>query len=217
MGSEMSVCPTPDEVLLESAKAGDSGSLAMLFERHRGRLERIARLRLDRRLQRRVDAADVVRETYLAARKNFAAQFVPSNMSFFVWLRTELGEKLTDAHRLHLGSELRDTGTEISLHQGASPQVTSVSLAEQLLGRLTNPSHAAMRVELKMRVQEAINSLDPQDRDMLALRHFEELSNSEAAEVLGIRASAACTRYVRALKRLKDVIGELPDQRLGKK
>jgi len=86
--------------------------------------------------------------------------------------------------------------------------VTSVSLAEQLLGRLTTPSHAAIRVELKIRVQDAVNSLDPQDREMLVLRHFEELSNAEAAEVLGIKSSAACNRYVRALARLKNVLGE---------
>jgi RNA polymerase sigma-70 factor (ECF subfamily) len=88
------------------------------------------------------------------------------------------------------------------------PQVTSVSLAEHLLGRLTTPSHAAIRVEMKIRVQEAVNSLDPQDREMLVLRHFEELSNSESAEVLGIKSSTACNRYVRALRRLKDVLGE---------
>ena len=105
---------------------------------------------------------------------------------------------------------MRDAGQEVSLHRGALPQVTSLSLAEQLLGKLTPASQAAMRVELKLRVQEALNSMDPHDREVLILRHFEELSNAEAAQVLGIKPSAAVNRYVRALKRLKDVFESMP-------
>jgi RNA polymerase sigma-70 factor (ECF subfamily) len=124
---------------------------------------------------------------------------------FFLWLRLEVGQKLVDAHRFHLGTQMRDAGQEVSLHHGALPQVTSLSLAEHLLGKLTSASHAAMRVELKLRVQEALNDMDAQDREVLVLRHFEELSNAEAAAVLGIKPSAAVNRYVRALRRLKDV------------
>jgi RNA polymerase sigma-70 factor (ECF subfamily) len=105
---------------------------------------------------------------------------------------------------------MRDPGQEVSLHYGALPQVTSLSLAEQLLGKLTSASNAAMRAELKIRVQVALNSMDPQDREVLILRHFEDLSNSEAAEVLGIKPSAACNRYVRALKKLRNVLESMP-------
>jgi RNA polymerase sigma-70 factor (ECF subfamily) len=105
---------------------------------------------------------------------------------------------------------MRDAGQEVSLHRGALPQVTSLSLAEHLLGKLTSASQAAMRVELKLRVQEALNSMDPQDREVLVLRHFEELSNTEAAHVLGIKPTAAVNRYVRALKRLRDVFQGMP-------
>jgi RNA polymerase sigma-70 factor (ECF subfamily) len=121
-----------------------------------------------------------------------------------------VGQKLVDTHRFHLGTQMRDAGQEVSLHQGALPQVTSLSLAEQLLGKLTTASQAAIRVELKMRVQEALNSMAPEDREVLVLRHFEELSNSETAQVLGIKPSAACNRYVRALQRLKDVFEGMP-------
>src|SRR6266566_4977896 len=205
MDSTMSADTRTDEELLDAARNGDEGALALLVERHRDRLERMVR-----RLQGRVDPADVVQEAYLAVRGKFPHYSADPRLPFFLWLRLEVGQKLVDVHRFHLGTKMRDAGQEVSLHQGALPQVSSVSLAEQLLGKLTTASHAAMRAELKIRVQEALNSMDPQDREVLILRHFEELSNAETAQVLGIKASAACNRYVRALRRLKDVFQGMP-------
>ena len=201
--------PTNDE-LLDAARAGDEAALAALVERHRDRLERMVRLRMDRRLQGRVDPADVIQDAYLAARGKFPQYCAEPCLPFFLWLRLEVGQKLVDLHRFHLGTQMRDAGQEVSLHRGALPPVTSLSLAEHLLGKLTSASRAAMRVELKLRVQEALNSMDPNDREVLILRHFEELSNAEAAQVLGIKPSAAINRYVRALKRLKDVFEGMP-------
>src|SRR5262249_45785354 len=206
----MSADTRTNDDLLEAARNGDEAALAVLFERHRERLERMVRLRLDRRLQGRVDPTDVVQEAYLAVRGKFAQYQSDARLSFFLWLRLEVGQKLVDLHRFHLGTKMRDAGQEVSLHQGALPQVTSVSLAEHLLGKLTTASRAAMRAELKIRVQEALNSMDPQDREVLVLRHFEELSNAETAQVLGIKPSTACNRYVRALKRLKSVFQGMP-------
>ena len=105
---------------------------------------------------------------------------------------------------------MRDAGQEISLYRGALPQVSSASLANQLLGRLTSASRAAMRAETQLRVQEVLNGMDPMDREVLILRHFEMLSNDETAAVLGIKKSAASNRYIRALKRLKDSLAALP-------
>ncbi len=201
--------PTNDD-LLEAARGGDEAALAALVDRHRGRLERMVALRMDRRLQGRVDPADVVQDTYLRVRGKLPQYSADPRLPFFLWLRLEVGQKLVDLHRFHLGTQMRDAGQEVSLHRGALPQVTSQSLAEHLLGKLTTASHAAMRVELKLRVQEALNGMDPNDREVLILRHFEELSNAEAAEVLGIKPSAAVNRYVRALKRLKDVFQGMP-------
>jgi RNA polymerase sigma-70 factor (ECF subfamily) len=199
-----------DEELLDAARNDDQGALAVLVERHRDRLERMVRLRMDRRLQGRVDPADVVQEAYLAIRGKFSQYSADPRLSFFLWLRLKVGQKLIDVHRFHLGTQMRDAGQEVSLHRGALPQVSSLSLAEHLLGKLTTASQAAMRVELKLRVQEALNSMASQDREVLILRHFEELSNAEAAQVLGIKPSAAVNRYVRALKRLKDVFQGMP-------
>jgi RNA polymerase sigma-70 factor (ECF subfamily) len=199
-----------DDDLLEAARDGDENALAVLVERHRERLERMVRLRMDRRLQGRVDPADVVQEAYLAVRGKFMQYQKEARLPFFLWLRLEVGQKLVDVHRFHVGSKMRDAGQEVSLHRGALPQVSSVSLAEHLLGKLTTPSHAAIRVELQLRVQEALNSMDPGDREVLILRHFEELSNAETAQVLGIKPTAAVNRYVRALKRLKKVFQGMP-------
>jgi len=210
MGFTMSADTRTDEELLDAARNGDEDALAVLVERHRDRLERMVRLRMDRRLQGRVDPADVVQETYLAVRGKFPQYSADPRLPFFLWLRLEVGQKLVDLHRFHLGTKMRDAGQEVSLHRGALPQVTSLSLAEHLLGKLTTASQAAMRVELKLRVQEALNSMDPHDREVLILRHFEELSNAEAAQVLGIKPSAAVNRYVRALKRLRDVFRGMP-------
>jgi RNA polymerase sigma-70 factor, ECF subfamily len=199
-----------NEELLDSACNGDEGALAVLVERHRERLERMVRLRMDRRLQGRVDPTDVVQETYLAVRGKFPQYRENPTLHFFLWLRLEVGQKLVDLHRFHLGAQMRDAGQEVSLHRGALPEASSVSLAEQLMGKLSTASNVAMRVELKLRVQEALNSMDPNDREVLILRHFEELSNSETAQVLGIKPSAAINRYVRALKRLKAVFEGMP-------
>jgi RNA polymerase sigma-70 factor (ECF subfamily) len=206
----MSVDIRSDLDLLDAARSGDERALAVLVERHRDRLERMVGLRIDRRLQGRVDPADVVQEAYLAVCGKFLQYSADPHLPFFLWLRLEVGQKLVDVHRRHLGTRMRDAGQEVSLHRGVLPQVTSLSLAEHLLGKLTTPSHAAMRAELKVRVQEALNSMDPNDREMLILRHFEDLSNAEAAQVLGIKPTAAVNRYVRALKRLKDVFQAMP-------
>src|SRR5215813_10917071 len=199
-----------NEELLDAACQGDDCALAVLVERHRDRLERMVRLRLDRRLQGRVDPVDVVQDAYLAVRGKFPQYSADPRLPFFLWLRLEVGQKLVDVHRFHLNTQMRDAGQEVSLHRGALPQVTSLSLAEHLLGKLTTASQAAMRAELKMRVQEALNSMDPHDRKVLILRHFEDLSNAETAQVLGIKPSAAVNRYVRALDRLKDVFQGMP-------
>jgi RNA polymerase sigma-70 factor, ECF subfamily len=200
-----------NQVLIQKALAGDESALAALFERYRERLRRMIRLRLDRRLSGRVDSSDVLQEAYLDVRRRiseFASN--PAAMPFHLWLRLITGQRLTDVHRFHLGAQMRDAGQEVSLHRGPFPQADSVSLAAQLLGRLTSASKAAIRAEHKLIVQEALNGMDPIDREVLALRHFEHLSNDETAQVLGLSKSAASNRYIRALKRLKEILSSIP-------
>src|SRR3954452_13448240 len=198
------------EDLLGRAREGDPRALADLFDRYRGRLRHMVRLRLDRRLAGRLDADDVLQEAYLEADRRFAEYLRDPAIPAFLWLRLVAGQKLTDLHRHHLGAKMRDAGMEVALHRGALPQASSVSLAELLLGRLTSPTRAAQRAEMQLRLQEALNRMDPIDREVLVLRHFEELSNAETAQALGLEKTAASNRYVRALKRLKEVLGGTP-------
>jgi RNA polymerase sigma-70 factor, ECF subfamily len=118
--------------------------------------------------------------------------------------------KLRELHRHHLGTQMRDAGREVSLYHGAMPETSSAALAAQLLGQATRPSEAAIRAEVKIRLQEALNSMDPLDREVLALRHFEQLTPAETAQVLGVKEKAAGMRYVRALRRLKEILASLP-------
>eukprot|EP00913_Durusdinium_trenchii_P008806 g8272.t1 len=128
------------------------------------------RLRLDRRLHRRVDTADILQETFLTVQKKFPDWFAEQSVPFFLWLRLEAGQKLIDVHRFHLGAKMRDARQEVTLY-GSMPSVDSITLAERLLGRLTSASQAAMRAELKLRVQDALNNMEPHDREILVLQH----------------------------------------------
>jgi|SRR5579864_4742626 len=198
-------------LLLRRALAGDERALAALFDGYRDRLRRMIRLRLDRRLSGRVDSSDVLQEAYLDVRKRIAEYARdPSSMPFHLWLRLIAGQRLTDVHRYHLGAQMRDAGQEVSLHRGPFPQANSVSLAALLLGKMTSASKAAIRAEHKLIVQEALNAMDPIDREVLALRHFEHLTNDETAQVLGLTKSAASNRYIRALRRLKEILSSIP-------
>ena len=191
---------------IEQLRGGDRQALAALFDQYRDRLRRMVELRLDPRLRARLDASDVVQEAFLDVARDLDAYLADPKLPPLLWLRLHVGRRLTTLHRQHLGTRMRDAGQEISLYQGALPEASSAALASMLLGRHTSPTQAAQRAERMLRVQEALNSLDPIDREVLALRHFEQLGRAEAALVLGITQEAGAKRYFRALKRLKDVL-----------
>jgi RNA polymerase sigma-70 factor (ECF subfamily) len=193
-----------DGDLIRRIEARDTGALVELFERHRDRLRRMVRLRLDRRLQGRIDPSDVLQEAHLDVARRSREYFERPTMPPFLWLRYLAGQRLLALHRRHLGARGRDAAQEVSLHPGAMPHATSFSLAEMLLGHLTSPTKAARRAELQLRLQGVLNGMDAIDREILTLRHFEELSNSEAAQVLGLSKTAASNRYIRALQHLKE-------------
>jgi RNA polymerase sigma-70 factor (ECF subfamily) len=196
--------------LVRRAAAGDQPALAELFGRYRKRLRQMVRLRLDRRLQGRIDPSDILQEAYLDVAEQLPHYLKKPEMSFFLWLRLVTGQRLMRAHRQHLGAAMRAAGREVSLYRGALPQASSVSLAAQLLGRATTASQAAVRAEVQVQLQAALNGMDPLDREIIALRHFEELSNAEAAQALDLDPSAASKRYVRALKRLQSILQGIP-------
>src|SRR6516165_5101746 len=178
-----------DSAVLEQvrrAAAGDEEALRTLFGAHRDRLKRMVHLRLSRRLAGRVDDEDVLQEAFLEIARKLADYAQEPKLPLFLWMRQMTALKLAEVHRRHLGTQLRDADREVTLHRGGLPLADSVSLAAQLLGTLTTPSQAAIKAETRLLVQEALNSMDPIDREVLALKHFEQLSTSEMAAVLGM-------------------------------
>jgi RNA polymerase sigma-70 factor (ECF subfamily) len=159
--------------LLQRVAQGDREELGTLLEHQRQRLWRMVALRLDRRLQGRVDASDVIQEAFLEASFRLHEYLCEPSMPFFLWLRFLTGQKVMEFHRVHLGAQMCDVGREVSLYRGALPETSSAAMAAQLLGHDTRPSEAAMRAEMKVLLQEALNSMDQLDREVLALRHFE--------------------------------------------
>jgi len=201
---------SPEATTQSPVGSGEKQELTDLFERHRSRLRLMVHLRLDRRVQARVDSSDVLQEAFLEAAERYERYRTNPTMPPFLWLRFLVGQRLIQMHRQHLGVKARSAGREVSLFHGALPQANSESLAAQLLGKLSSPSQAAMRSELQVRLQEALNSMDEIDREVLVLRHFEQLTNVETAQVLGIHQGAASKRYVTALRRLKGILGTIP-------
>jgi RNA polymerase sigma-70 factor (ECF subfamily) len=199
-----------DSDFLRRAAGGDQESWSALLARHSQRLRRLVAFRMDQRLQGRIDPSDVIQEASLEAWQHLQDYLRDPKLPFFLWLRGIASNKLRELHRHHLGTQMRDAGREVSIYRGTLPEATSAALAAQLLGHLTQPSVAAMRAEIKVHLQEALNQMEPLDREVLALRHFEFLSPRETAEVLGIKEKAAAMRYVRALRRLKEILTALP-------
>jgi RNA polymerase sigma-70 factor, ECF subfamily len=191
-------------------REGDAQALAELFARERDRLWRMVSFRLAEPLRARLGPDDVLQEAFLDARQRLEHYKDCPGHSPFVWLRMIVNQTLVDLHRRHLGAQRRDAGREVSLWSSPFAQTTSASVAIQLVGVFTSPSQAAVRAEAVSLVEQAIEQMDPIDREILVLRHFEELTNTEVAETLGIEQKAASIRYVRALRRLKEILAQVP-------
>ena len=198
--------------LLHRASLGEAGAVDDLFSRYRDQLKQMVQLRLDRRLQGRVDPSDVLQDAFVDAVRNLQDYLAAPRVSLLLWLRYLVGMRLKALHRHHLGVKHRDAKLEVSIYQGPLPAADSAALAERLLGNFTSPSEAVIRTERMLRLQEALNGMDPLDREILTLRHFENLSRAESAQELGIEEGAAGKRYLRALQRLRKL---LDDQNLS--
>jgi RNA polymerase sigma-70 factor, ECF subfamily len=193
---------------------GDKQALAELFEEYHPRLRRIVNFRLDRRIFGRIDADDVLQEAYLNAEQRLKSLLKDRPATIFIWFRQVVSQTLIDVHRRHLGAQKRTAKRDVSIHGGWSSASTSASLAIHLAGNMTPPSQAALRAEVSAQIDAALAGMNDLDREMLALRHFEELSNLEAAQVLNMTPQAASMRYVRAIRRLRQAIGPLHELRI---
>lgn len=196
--------------LIERVVSGDEDALAELFLQHRDRLWRMVNFRMDPRLHGRVDADDVLQEAWLSVVQRIDHFLSDASRSIFVWFRLITSQTMVDIHRRHLGTQKRNAAMEFSINKGWSSESTSFSLSFHLLGHLTSPTQAALREELSQQLKAALSSMQEIDREVLALRHFEQLSNRETAQILGISDQAASDRYMRALGRLKGVLTALP-------
>jgi RNA polymerase sigma-70 factor (ECF subfamily) len=180
--------------------------LAELFMRHRDQLRRMVSIRIDARLQSRLDPSDILQEAFLIASRRMDEYLATRPMPIFAWLRRMVAQKLTDLQREHFGVQGRDPRREVPIEGGVMPEASSAVFAASLVARGISSSQACERSELEAKIRQALDEMETLDREVLILRHFEGLSNVESARVLGVKEAAASQRYFRALRRLKDVL-----------
>jgi RNA polymerase sigma-70 factor (ECF subfamily) len=205
----MDNAPDESEALLSASQAGDESAWRRLQEMYSRRVRRMVELRMDPRLRARVDPSDVIQESFLDAWRRLDEYVRERPMPFFLWLRFLTGQRLISLHRHHFGAQKRDPGREHGRHY-SGPGMSSVSLARRLFSDGTSPSQAAVRAEEVEQLRIALDVLDEEARELLGLRHFEHLSNAEAALVLNINESTASTRYLRAIRKLKGLLENVP-------
>lgn len=191
--------------LVEKAEAGSAQSLGMAFEVYRDQLRRAIRLRVNSRLKAREDESDILQEAFLAAAKDLSRYAKEKPVSVYVWFRGHVQQRLLAAHRKHLDCQKRDARREVGIYRNnLGPGVDSLSIAGQLVGSLTSPSQSVSKAERREILRQILDDMDPLDREIVALRHFESLKSIEIASLLDIKESTASTRYLRALKKIRD-------------
>ncbi len=206
--------PTSDDTqeLLQSVRDGQGGAVDALLDRHREAVRRMIDMRMDRRLQQRVDASDIVQDVLIEANRRLSDYLANPIMPFHLWIRQMAKDRLIDAHRRHRVAARRSLDREQPLASVVHDEESALDLAGQLADGQLTPAAAATWQELQRRFEEACAQLDPQDQEIVVMRHFERLSNGEVAEALGLSAQAASMRHLRAMRRLRKVFaGESVD------
>jgi RNA polymerase sigma-70 factor, ECF subfamily len=198
--------------LIKRARDHDPTAIGELLNKYRDRLHRFVDIRMDDRLRGRIDPSDVIQEACMAATRQMPDYFEQNEMPFYIWLRLVAAQKLNGLHRHHLHVKARNARRDVRFFN-ALPNASSALLAAQLLGRTTGPSQTAIRAEQQRRLKEVLDGMEPAEREIIVLRHFEQLSNSEAARLMGWNESTTSTRHLRALKRLKSIVASMPEFR----
>lgn len=210
-----SIWPRSDDTqkLLKGVREGDAEARDRLFDRHREAVRRMIDLRMDRVLERRVDASDIVQDVLVEANRRLTDYLADPVMPFHLWLRQMAKDRLIDAHRRHRGAARRSIDREQPLSCVTRDDEESVlDLAAQLADGELTPAAAATWRELQRRFAEAVGELDELDQEIILMRHFERLSNAEAAEALGLSIQAASMRHLRAMRRLRERLSDLEPQ-----
>jgi RNA polymerase sigma-70 factor, ECF subfamily len=209
-----SIWPEPDPTanLLVNAKRGDEMAIEQLLTRHREALKRMIDMRLDKRVAQRVDVSDIVQEVLVEASRRLQIYLENPAMPFHLWIRQIAKDRIIDAHRRHRVSAKRSVDRERRLEVQGTLDASTIELAGQLLDPELTPAAKATQREMALQVQACIEQLEDRDRDILLMRHYEQLTNQEVAVTLGLTEPAASMRYLRALKRLRSIIaGETSD------
>ena len=209
-----SIWPTNDQTqaLLDAARQGDSDAVNKLLHRHRGSLRRFVEMRLDRKVQRRVDVSDVVQDVLFEANQRLQKYLGDPVMAFHLWLRQIAHDRMIDTYRRHRVSAKRNMDREQVVFVSGNEEQSSMDLAAQLYDAAMTPAEIATGRELAQQVESVIAKLDDPDREIILMRHYEHLTNAEIAEVLQLNPPAASMRYLRAVRRLREL---LEDEKIG--
>jgi RNA polymerase sigma-70 factor, ECF subfamily len=197
---------TDTQILLDQAKQGDETAVNQLLARHREAIRRLIDLRLDPAIVQRVDASDVVQDVLLEASRRLQDYLKNPAMPFHLWLRHIAKDHVIDAHRRHHGAQKRGVNREQPLARPGWMERSSLELAGQLVDPERTPASAAIQEELQRRLHGALAQLEEDDREILLMRHFEQLPNQDVATSLGLTEAAASMRYLRAIRRLRDLL-----------
>jgi RNA polymerase sigma-70 factor (ECF subfamily) len=197
---------TNTQELLAQAKKGDANAVDQLLAKHREAVRRMIDLRLDPAIVQRLDASDVVQEVLIEANRRLQDYLKAPTMPFHLWLRHIAKDHIIDAHRRHHQAQKRGVNREQPMQRPAWSDRSSLDLAGQLLDQDLTPASAAIQEEMQLRLREAIAQLDDDDREIILMRHYEMLANQEVAESLGLTEAAASMRYLRAVRKLRDLL-----------
>jgi RNA polymerase sigma-70 factor (ECF subfamily) len=198
--------PDSDQ-LLQRVVAGDPAARELLLDQHRQRLRRMIALRLDRRLWARVDPSDVLQEALAEADQKLADYARRRPLPFYPWLRCLAWERLVQVHRRHIGTQSRSINRE-EFAGPPLPDASALELADRLAARGSSPSARLRRDEWRSRLRQALAQLADGDREVLVLRYLEDLSTKEVAAVLSVTEASVKMRQLRALRRLRDLLGD---------
>lgn len=192
---------------INQIKDGDSDAVNGLLERHRQAIRRLVQMRLDNAIARRVDASDVVQDVMFEASRRLEDYLKTPSMPFHLWLRQLAKDRIIDMHRRHRTAQRRSVDREQRVSSLGNDDKSAADLASILKDAELTPAAATVRKEMEERFLLAVNELAEDDRELIMMRHFEHLGNSEVAETLGLSAPAAGMRYLRAIRRLREALG----------
>jgi len=198
--------------LLKGAEDGDPAAVNQLMDRHREAVRRMIQMRLDQAVSRRVDASDVVQDVLLEASQRLSDYIRSPSMPFHLWLRQLAKDRIIDMHRRHRAAQRRSVDREQNLTSFASDDKSAADLASLLRDAELTPAASALRKEMEERFVLALDQLEENDREIIIMRHFEHLGNSEVAEALGLSAPAAGMRYLRSIRKLRELLGTDEEQ-----